>query len=92
MIPQSTMYTQTKHDNSTQAIGTNPLANKTNLPVYQSNYARSLQNQYQPIEQMQIQPIGYTQNLSIEYDHALPLTYIQPTAKRQIEHMQTNIP
>ena len=39
---------------------------------------------------MQIQPVGYTQNRSIEYDHALPLTYNQPTAQRQIEHMQTN--
>merc|ERR1711873_32796 len=40
---------------------------------------------------MQIQPVGYTQNQSIEYNHALPLTYIQPTAQRQIKHMQTNV-
>ena len=62
---------------------------------YQSNYARYLQNQYQPIEHMKIQPtvqLAHTQNWSIEYDHALPLTYIQPTAQRQIEHMQTNVP
>merc|ERR1711895_76376 len=88
MIPQSTMYTQTQHDNNTQTIGTYPHATNTNLPVYQSNYARSLQNV--PIEHMQIQLVGYTQNRSIEYDHALPLTYIQPTAQRQIEHMQTD--
>merc|ERR1712101_55321 len=88
VIPQSTMYTHTQHDNNTQTIGTYSDATNTNLLVYQSNYARSLQNV--PIEHMQIQPVGYTQNRSVEYDHALPLTYIQPTSQRQIEHMQTD--
>merc|ERR1711895_246990 len=86
IIPQSAMYTQTQHDNNTQTIGTYPDATNTNLPVYQSNYARSLQNV--PIEHMQIQPVGYTQNRSVEYDHALPLTYIQPTSQRPIEQIQ----
>merc|ERR1712121_77403 len=36
------------------------------------------------------QSIGYTQNKLIEFSHAPPLTYIQPNAQRQIEHMQTN--
>ena len=36
------------------------------------------------------QSIGYTQNKPIEFNHAPPLTYIQPNAQRQIEHMQTN--
>ena len=80
-IPKSTMYTQTKHDNNTQTIGTYP----DNLPVYQSNYARSLQNV--PIEHMQIQPIGYTQNRSIEF---IPAATIQQRSNQLIEHMQTN--
>merc|ERR1711951_212232 len=36
------------------------------------------------------QSIGYTQNEPIEFNHAPSLTYIQPNAQRQIEHMQTN--
>merc|ERR1712082_566475 len=36
------------------------------------------------------QSIGYAQNQQIEFNHKPPLTYIQPTVQRKIEHMQTN--
>ena len=36
------------------------------------------------------QTIGYTQNQPMEFNHTPPLTYIQPTAQRQIEHVQIN--
>ena len=51
---------------------------------YQSNYARSSQNQHQPIEQMLTG--------EIEYNRVPTLTYNTPTVKasnQPIEHMQT---
>ena len=52
---------------------------------YKSNYARSLQNQHQPIEQMQTNEIEYNQVPTITYNPPMVQRPNQP-----IEQMQTN--